>query len=229
MRRWVVALVLGAFALWALVKVVPFLKSEKPEIFATPTVQPIDPATLALVDLKRDQRVCLNQMEYGPKARYVGLTLKSRWPSGPISIEARAPGYLARARQTAGVSGNAPVTIPIKAAGRAVDGGTLCVSNEGRHMVSLYAVNPGRGSSPATTTVDGEAITQQLSVTLLTSPAKSLGSRLGEIFDHVAAFRPVTGWEVWLLALLAFLGLPVALGFALARSLAEDDANTDQR
>jgi hypothetical protein len=229
MRRWVIALVLGVFALWALVKVVPFLKSEKPEIFATPTVQPIDPATLALVDLKRGQRVCLNQMEYGPKARYVSLTLRSRWPSGPISIEARAPGYLARARQTAGVTGNAPVTIPIQAASRAVDNGTLCVTNDGRHQVSLYGVNPGRGSSPATTTVDGKTVTQQLSVTLLTSPAKSLGSRLGEIFEHVAAFRPVTGWEVWLLALLAFFGLPVALGIALARSLTRDDADAERR
>jgi hypothetical protein len=92
--------------------------------------------------------------------------------------------------------------------------------------VAFYGINPGRGSSPATTTVDGKAIQQQLSVTLLTSPSKSLGSRLGEIFDRVAAFRPVTGWELWLLALLALIGVPVALGVALARSAALDDADS---
>jgi hypothetical protein len=228
MRRWLLALVLGLFAVWTVWKVVPFLGTDKPEVFATPTVQPMDPGSLALVAVKRDQRVCLDQMEYGPKARYVALTLRASRPSGPISIEARAPGYVARARQAPGLSGNAPVLVPIAPAKQEIDGGSLCITNEGRHKVSFYGVNPGTGSSPATTTVDGKAVKPQLSVTLLTSPSKSLGSRLGEIFDHVAAFRPVAGWEVWLLALVAFFGLPVTLGYVLSRALAQDDAERDR-
>jgi hypothetical protein len=225
MRRGLFALVLGAFLLWAIWKVVPFLGTKQPEIFATPTVQPLDESTLALVAVKKHQRVCLDGMEYGPKARYVFATLRSTRPSGSILVEARAAGYAARGRHAPGLSGNAPFLVPIEPAPREVDRGTLCLTNEGRHKVSFYGVNPGRGTSPATTTVNGKPVPQQLSVTLLTSPSKSLGGRLGEIFGHVAAFRPVTSWEVWVLALIALVGVPVALGVALARSAAVDDAD----
>jgi hypothetical protein len=224
MRRGLLALVLASFAAFVVWKVVPFLRDKQQETFATPTVQATDPASLAPVSVKGHQRVCLERIEYGPKAKYVLVTLESKRASGPILLEARAPGYSAMARQSPGLRGTVPILLPIEPAPHEVDGGTLCLTNRGRHKVAFYGINPGRGSSPATTTVDGKAIQQQLSVTLLTSPSKSLGGRLGDIFDRVAAFRPVTGWEVWLLALLALIGLPVALGVALARSAALDDA-----
>jgi hypothetical protein len=223
MRRGLLALVLASFAAFVVVKVVPFLRDRQPETFATPTVPATDPASLAPVAVKGRQRVCLDRMEYGPKAKYVLVTVETKRASGPILLTARAPGYSATARQGPGLRGTVPVLLPIAPARQEVDGGTLCLTNRGRHKVAFYGINPGRGSSPAKTTVDGKAIQQQLSVTLLTSPSKSLGSRLGEIFDRVAAFRPVTAWEVWLLALLAFIAVPVALGVALARSAASDD------
>jgi hypothetical protein len=223
MRRGVLALTLGAFALWAGVKAVPFLGGQRAEIFATPAVQATDPSALALVGVKKHQRVCVNGIEYGPAAKYVSLSVKAKRPSGTILLEAKARGYEARARHPAGLIGDVPIVLPIAPARSEVDGGTLCLTNEGRHQVSFYAINPGRGSSPAQTTVDSKPVMQQMSVTLLTSPSKSMASRMGEIFGHVAAFRPVTGWEVWLLALLAFIGVPVALGVALARAAAADD------
>ena len=61
-------------------------------------------------------------------------------------------------------------------------------------------------------------------MTLLTSPAQSIGSRLGDIAAHIAAFRPMTGWEVFVLGLLAVIGMPIAVGVALARAAAQDDA-----
>jgi hypothetical protein len=223
MRRGLLALTLGVFALWVVVKAVPFLGGQRAEIFSTPTVQATDPSALALVPVKKHQRVCVNQMEYGPGAKYVSLSVRTTRPSGTILLEAKAPGYVASARRPAGLIGDVPIVIPIAPARSEVDGGTLCLTNEGRHQVSFYAINPGRGTSPAQTTVDGKPVMQQMSVTLLTSPSKSMASRLGTIFAHVAAFRPVTGWEVWLLALLAFIGVPVALGVALARAAADDE------
>jgi hypothetical protein len=227
MRRWVLGLTLGVFALWVVWKVVPFLHSEKAEVFSTPTVQPTDPNALALVPVKKHQRVCVNGIEYGPGAKYANVTIKASRPTGALLVEAKANGYEARARQPGGLTGDVPIVVPIAPAPREVDGGSLCLTNEGRHQVLFYAVNQGRGSSPAETTIDGKPVAQELSVTLLTSPSRSLGSRVGAIFGHVAAFRPVAGWEVWLLALLAFLGVPVALGVALARSAASDEAARD--
>jgi hypothetical protein len=223
MRRWLLGLTVGVFALWVVWKVVPFLSSEKAQVFSTPTVQPTDPSALALVPVKKRQRACVNGIEFGPGARYVNVSIRANRPSGAVLVEANANGYQARARQPAGVTGDVPIVVPIAPAPREVDGGSLCFTNEGRHQILFYAVNQGRGSSPAETTVDGKPVPQELGVTLLTSPSRSLGSRMGDIFAHVAAFRPVTGWEVWLLALLAFIGVPVALGVALARAAADDE------
>jgi hypothetical protein len=71
--------------------------------------------------------------------------------------------------------------------------------------------------------VNGKPIPQELSVSLLTHPSQSLTARLGTIASHIAAFRPLTGWQVFLLGLLAVFGVPVAVGVALARAAAEDD------
>ena len=71
--------------------------------------------------------------------------------------------------------------------------------------------------------MNGKAVDQELSITVLTDLSQSLTSRLGTIASHIAAFRPVTGWQVFLLGLLAVFGVPVAVGVALARAAAEDD------
>jgi hypothetical protein len=114
-------------------------------------------------------------------------------------------------------------TVAITPAPTEIPNGSLCVVNEGRHQVKLYGINQGRGSSPSVTTVDDKPIDQELSVTVLTHPSQSLTSRLGTIASHIAAFRPLTCWEVFLLGLLAVFGLPVAVGVALARAAAEDE------
>jgi hypothetical protein len=139
------------------------------------------------------------------------------------------PGYRAGAQLAAGTPGDVLQTVAITPATKDIANGTLCVSNLGEHQVKLYGINPGRGSGPSTTTVDGKPIDQELSLTLLTRPSQSLGGRLGTISSHIAAFRPVTGWEVFLLGLLAVLGVPAAIGVALARAAAEDDAGEGGR
>jgi|GEM_PF-2206310 len=212
-----------AFAVWGVAKAIPFLGSQQQAIFATPTSQPN--AQLAQVPVKgKGGRVCLQGVTYGPDARYVYVTRRSRYSTGEIVFEAHADGYDARARQPAADGPQeGPIILPIAPARREVAGGSLCVVNLGRHQLTLFGVPPGRDSSSTTTTIDGKASTTQVSVTLLTSPSASLGSRLGAIFDHAAAFRPLTGWEVWILALLAAIGAPVAIALALFRATAEDD------
>jgi hypothetical protein len=224
MRRGLLAGVLVLFALWFVVRAVPFLDRERPATYATPTVQPTDPTTLAPIAVKGGQSVCADHIPWGPDARYVQLTLTgSTRPASPLRIEASGPGYRATARLPAGTAGDVQQTIAITPARTEIPDGKLCVVNEGRHQVKLYGINPGRGSSPSTTTVDGKPIESELSITVLTDPSQSLTSRLGTIASHIAAFRPLTGWQVFLLGLLAVFGVPVAVGVALARAAAEDD------
>jgi hypothetical protein len=225
MRRGLLAGVLVLFALWFVVRAMPFLDRERPAIYATPTVQPTDPTTLAPIAVKGGQSVCADQIPWGPDARYVQFTLTgSKWPPSPLRIVATGPGYRAVARLPEGAAGDVQQTVAITPARTEIPDGTLCVVNEGRHQVKVYGINPGRGSSPSTTEVNGKPIDQELSITLLTNPSQSLTARLGTIASHIAAFRPLTGWEVFLLGLLAAFGVPVAVGVALARAAAEDDA-----
>jgi hypothetical protein len=225
MRKGLLAGVLALFALWFVWKALPFLDRGRPATYATPTVQPTDPASLAPIAVKGGQRACTDKIPWGPDARYVQLTLTgSKWPASPLRIEATGPGYRAIARLPEGTGGDVQQTVAITPARTEIPDGTLCIANEGRHQIKLYGINQGRGSSPSTTTVDGKPVPQELSVTLLTHVSQSLSARLGTIASHIAAFRPLTGWEVFLLGLLAVFGVPLAVGVALARAVAEDEA-----
>jgi hypothetical protein len=224
MRKGLLAGVLVLFALWFVARAVPFLDRERPATYATPTVQPTEPATLAPIAVKSGQSVCADKIPWGPDARYVQFTLTgSKRPASPLRIVASGPGYRATALLPEGTAGDVQQTVAIAPARTEIPNGKLCLFNEGRHQVKLYGINPGRGSGPSTTTVDGKPIDQELSITLLTNPSQSLTSRLGTIASHIAAFRPLTGWQVFLLGLLAVFGIPVAVGVALARAAAEDD------
>jgi hypothetical protein len=217
-------LVVVLFGLWFAWKGEPFLKRSPPEVYSTPTIQPTGPGDLGNVVVKRNGRACLDQLDFGPGARYALVTALTDQPTGPLRFEARAPGYAADAVAPAGAGSNQQIIVPLKPASREVRGGTLCIINEGRHKVGFYGVSANNHQgTPPQTTVDGKLSDLDLSLTLLTSPSKSLKSRLGTIFDHMAAFNPLSGWTVWLLFLLALIGVPVALGAALGRALVEDD------
>lgn len=224
MRKTPLILIVLVFGLWFASKGRHFLDTAKPETFATPTVQPTNAAELGELRLKRHARACANGIDYGPGARYVLVTLLTDRPAGRLRFEARAPGYAADATYPAGAGGNQQLIVPITPAARNVGGGTLCITNLGQHAVGLYSVGAtGPQGTASATTVDGKPVALDLSITLLTSPSRPIGDRLGSLFDHMAAFNPLSGWTVWLLFGLALVGVPVALGIALGRALADDD------
>jgi hypothetical protein len=213
-------LLLLALIVWALAKGLPFLDTQAQAVYATPTGQPA--AEIALPG--KGGRLCTTGIEYGPQARYVEVTTRSKYPLGPIVFDLQAPGYRTRTTLPASGPQNSALIAKVAPATREVAGGTLCLTNRGRHQLIVFGAPPGRGTSAASaTTLNGKPSQTQVSITLLTSPSASLGSRLGAIFDHAAAFRPVTGWEIWVLALLVGIGAPVAVAVALALAAAEDE------
>ena len=223
MRKWPLILVVVLFAGWFLVKGLPFLDTATPVTYATPIPPPDSAAELLEVRVKRDGRVCTDGITYGPDARYVVVTALTTAPAGPLRFEARAPGYSADARVPAGTANNTQAVVPIRPATSEIGGGTLCIVNEGRRAVGFYGVAPT--TVPARTTVNGAEQQQDLSVTLLTSPSASLGSRLGSLLSHAAAFNPTSTWLLWIVFALLLVGAPIALGVALGRALAQDEGD----
>ena len=223
MRKWLLVLALAFFAYFLVAKASPFLKLARPDVASTPTVTPQNPAQLAPVTAKRGEQVCLGDVVFTPDARYVKVIVQATHPTGPITVQALAPGYVTAGKIPGGLSGTADGLARIKPPSGDVRG-ELCLTHTGRHRVSYFGVNPGqREGAPLPTTIDGRRSATQLSVTLLSSPSRSLWGQLGSIFDRVAAFRPITGWMAALLFGLLMLGAPVALAVALARAAAEDD------
>ena len=56
----------SSFALWFVVRAVPFLDRERPATYATPNVQPTDPASLWPIAVKGGQSVCADQIPGAP-------------------------------------------------------------------------------------------------------------------------------------------------------------------
>lgn len=225
MRKGLLIGVLVLFGAWFLVKPLKFLTADRPATWQTPTVQPLDPSVLFPVRVPGGGQVCTDGMLWAPQARVVLMTVLPGKRSTPeLRVEARGAGYVARGRIAPGFIDNQPVTARLTPAPREVPG-TLCVRNTGRFAVSLYGVpSGGRQAAKVTTTVDGKIVPdRQLSVTLLASGSASILSRLGDVIDHVAAFRPVSPWFVWLLLIALLIGTPVAVAVALARAGALDD------
>jgi hypothetical protein len=226
MRRGILAGFLALFAVWLLTAGLAYLLKSRPAIWATPTSEAYDVAQLTPIAVPGHQQICLDGMPWAPEARFVQVRvlpgLRARTPA--IGIAARGPGYRADAVIPGGLAQNARATAAIRPASKEIDG-TLCVTNRGARPLSFYGVpTADRLGAPVTVTVGGKPlIDRQLSVTLLQSHDKAILGRLGTVLSHVATFRPVGTWLVWILLALVLFGAPVAVALALARASVADD------
>jgi hypothetical protein len=227
MRRGIVAGFLGLFLVWFLVAGLAYLDKARPAIWATPTSEPYDVSQLTPIAVPGHGRICVDGMPWAPQARFVQLRVLPgpRARTAAIGVAATGPGgYRADAQILGGLAQNARATVPIRPARKEITG-TLCVTNEGARPLSFYGVpTADRLGAPVKVTLDGKPVPdRQLSVTLLQSRDKSILGRLGTVLSHVATFRPIGPWLVWILLALLLVGAPVGVALALARASAEDD------
>jgi hypothetical protein len=233
MRRRLVIGVLAAFAAWFLVKAVPYLTEGRPAVWATPTSEPYTAAQLSPVTVPARRQVCVDGMPWAPDARYVQLRVlpgvrPARAPE--LGVEATGPGYRATGTVPAGLRQNDQAIARIAPAPRELSG-RLCVTNRGARALALYGVGrQGRLAAPVEMTVAGrEVADRQLSVTLLSNPDQSLIGRMGDVLDHVAAFRPIGTWIVWLVLAALLVGVPAGVAVALGKAAALDDDQPSAR
>jgi hypothetical protein len=229
MRSGVLAGALALFLAWFVVKAVPFLTEGRPAIWATPTALPFQPDRLKPVTVPARGRACIDGVEWAPEARYVSVAVLPgvHRRTEEIGVEARARGYRANGVIGPGLGQNERGYARIAPAPREVTG-SVCIVNRGGGPLALFGVpKGGREQAAVNVTIDGrEVADRQLSITLLTDPSQSTLGRFGTVVGHVATFRPISTWMVWIVLLLV-IGTPVAVGGALARAAFADDVEGD--
>jgi hypothetical protein len=204
---------------------VPYLTRERENVAGVP----VPPPFVAQVPVRMDpgSEACLSDVAFDTDAELVELVaLTAPRPRPPMEIVARGPGY----RQTATVpGGHEPLTAlyaQIDPPERSVVG-TLCIRNRGERRIALLGTtDPRTAVGRPITRIDGEEVAPDITVRLLSTDPGSVRERLGQLVDRVAAFKPgLFGAPafLWIVVLLAAIGVPAAAVYSLLSSFRDSD------
>jgi hypothetical protein len=226
-------IVLGGLALllaWFAVFGLGYFGRGRLAIWATPTSEAAKPADLRPITVPARGRVCADGIPFGPEVRYVAVRVLppagTRTPS-PLFFEIQAADrYHATATVPAGLPSGARAIAKVKPYEDEIYG-VLCVSNRASRPVDLAGVvRNGSYASSSRFDINGTPFEdRELSVTLLSDTHQSLFARFGAVLSHVAAFRPIGAWLVWVVLALLIAGVPVATLRALSWAAEHDDTS----
>jgi hypothetical protein len=240
MRRALVpiAVVLVGFVGFLGVKAKPFLRSAGFDIAATPTpaASPNDPGGVRPVVVPGGSRVCVDRLPLDPKARYFSVML-TKGTIEQARLEVRDPrsGYRAGGPLPRLHGPDAAAVVAVTPPPRGLTGAVMCLDNFGRGTLTFAgADHNGRQGAPSVTTIakvsrktgrvgDPKTTPNQLAVTLLEHPNRSLWNQRTSLLDRIAAFQPFAPWFIGLLAVLLLTAVPLGVALAVGRATAEDD------
>jgi hypothetical protein len=204
---------------------VPYLTRERGYLAGVPVPPPFSAQTP--VGLDPGSEACLSDVAFDTDAELVDLTvLAGRRPRPPIEVIARGRRYVTAATVPGDYQPPMTVRTRIDPPKESVIG-TLCIKNRGKRRVELLGTADARtGSARPVTQIDGVEIVPDISVSLVSSDEGSVVTRLGRLVDRVAAFKPgLFGLPLllWIVLLLAALGIPAAAVYAMLSSFREAD------
>jgi hypothetical protein len=213
---------LATFALGALWFYVPHLTEDHPNVLSTPSL--VGFQTSKQVVVRRGQQACISPVPLEPALRTVRMVLQARGTqASPLEIELRGPGYRGTGRFAGYQPGGAVnVEAAVSPAPPGDADGTLCVRNAGRRAVGLVGTDEPLSATLPATALDGKPTGDvDPAITFLGGPPQSIISRAGTILgrasDLTGGFVPL--WLLWPLAIAFVLAAPLALAWALYRSL----------
>jgi hypothetical protein len=204
---------------------VPYLTRERENVAGVP----VPPPLLAQTPVRMDpgSEACLSDVAFDTNAELVELVaLTVPRPRPRLDIVAQAPGY----RETATIPGGRD---PLTGLYGRIDPptrsaiGTLCIRSRGKRRIDLLGTtDPRTAVGRPVTRIDGEEVAPDITVRLLSTHPGSVLERLGQLVDRVAAFKPgLFGAPVflWMVLLLAAIGLPTAAVYAMLSSFRDSD------
>lgn len=221
--RTVVLIVAGIVLLLAVTSWLPFMIRSREDLLATPGPPPNHAPTL--VGLPTGGRVCVDNVALSPGLRSVRTRVEvpQGRVGGPIDVFLIAPGdrRVGQGRIPHGFTVPGAIQAPVTLSLRRSVIGSVCLVNHGPPMAAS-GTDEQRTRTRSNTTLDGNQLVGDLTLELL-GRHTSYVSRLGELFSRAATFKPVTAWEIWVLAILLFLAVPGGLALALARAAGHED------
>lgn len=213
---------LATFVLGALWFYVPHLTEDRADVLSTPSLVGVQVRKEVVV--RSGQQACISPVPLEPALRTVRMVLQARGAqASELALELHAPGYRGSGR-FAGFPAGRIVGVDAAvspAPPRNVDG-VLCLRNTGRRAVGLIGTDEPVSSSLPATAVDGKPVAAiDPAITFLGGPPRSMishaGTILGRASDLTGGFVPL--WLLWPLAIAFVLAAPLALAWALYRSL----------
>jgi hypothetical protein len=213
---------LATFAVGALWFYVPHLTEDHPNVLSTPSLVGVQARKEVVV--RRGQQACISPVPLEPALRSVRMVLHARGEqASALALELRSRGY----RGTGRFAGYQPgrivgVESAISPAPPRDADGVLCLRNTGRRAVGLVGTDEPVSSTLPATALDGKpAGAVDPAITFLGGPPKSMVSRAGTILGRASDFTGgyVPLWLLWPLTVAFVLAAPVALAWALYRSL----------
>ena len=217
MRSLAVGSLIATILILGIWKVIPYLRQPGPATDSTPTFQPL--SDYKVISLAKGQPLCIDQVTFTPNSRYAQFTLAGAPADAPnANVVASASGY-SSAGSVPEEPGAQLLTVPIRPPARELTDGKVCITNLDPSSIDLIGVPPSRSTTESTTTINGKALSTDVSLTLLNKPGISRVRNLPETLTHAAALSPLAPWMIWVLMVVLLAGVPLALIGALSSSI----------
>ncbi len=205
------------------------LVRERQPVASTPTPAPL--FNVAPLVLRDGQTACTSDIALTPRTQVAELLVNQDPADVPeLSVTADGPGGYTSPPVRARITQGRTLTARLEAPQRALFG-RLCVRNEGPGTARLVGTNEFQTRSRARSSIDGEPVEADLTLTLYEDRRTSVLGDLPAIVERMAVLRGFLGhtWLIWPLLVLVAVGTPLAVLRVLALALRDDeDVPTDE-
>jgi hypothetical protein len=201
--------------------VLPYLDQKRRVVTEVP--QPAPLFAVALVELTPGRQGCSDQIGLLPGRQVAEVRVGTFGkPAAPLLFSLSAPGYRETIPVPASYIDNSLVDIPFNGPPRALEG-SVCVANQGRVKIALYA-SEDRTKSRSDTLVNGKPWPSNFDLTFYAAKQQSLLDRANAILERAQLFHAHLGVGLlWILAVLFALGVPLASVAAVALAAGQRD------
>jgi hypothetical protein len=223
MRRAPILVAVAVLLVGLAVMVPGWLLDERDYLAVTP--QPPAVEQPSHLDVPPDGRVCMDRVALDPHSEVARVRPVGRVRAVPLSLTITGEGgYAARSRAAANYRRGDVVALPVDPPPRSLIA-TLCLHNQGRHVLSLAAVHDRRRSR-SIVLVNGIQIQPGFVIQFAEREPVSILERLPDSVRRMTVLRPavVSDVTLWLLLALVVAGIPILALWAYARALRHDDA-----